>query len=245
MFGFGDMKVDDGTLAARSAEQRSGFARFRNTLAYDALTRLPLVLWFAICGSVMGQRLYDDAVAASVVDVKFVLDMAARASGIAFVLFVILALSIRRPAIARSAGIVPRLVAFGGTFSITALALFEPVPHSFGMAVASLVLMCTGYAFACYSIVHLGRSLSMMAEARKLVMTGPYGLVRHPLYAAEAIASVGLLLQYMSIAAVALWVVHIGLQLARIGYEEKILGQNFPEYQSYRRRVPRLIPRIS
>lgn len=236
--------MDDGSLAAERRDQRSGLERFRNSLAYDALTRLPLVIWFALCGSAMGQRLYLDAVAAPVVDAKLVLDLIARASGIAFVLLVILALSIRRPAIARTAGIVPRIVAFGGTFSITALAFFEPVPHSFGMSVASLVLMCTGYAFACYSVIHLGRSLSMMAEARKLVMTGPYGLVRHPLYAAEAIASFGLLLQYMSLPAVALWIVHIGLQLARIGYEEKILRQNFPEYENYGRRVPRLIPWI-
>ena len=229
-------------FAAVNADQRSGFARFRNSLAYDAVTRFPLVLWFAICAYAMGHRLYADASTAAVVDARLVLDMVARASGIGFVLIVILALSIRRPAIARSAGILPRLVAFGGTFSITALALFEPVPHSTGIALASLILMFSGYAFACYSVVHLGRSLSMMAEARKLVMSGPYGFVRHPLYAAEAIASIGLLLQYLSLPALALWVVHIGLQVARIGYEERILRQIFPEYENYGRRVPRLIP---
>ena len=234
--------MDDGTFLAERRDQLGGFARFRKSLVYDALTRFPLVLWFAFCGSAMGQQLYHDAVSAPVVDAKLVLDLVARASGIAFVLLVILVLSVRRPAIARTVGIVPRLVAFGGTFSITLFALFEPVPHSFGMSVASLLLMCTGYAFACYSVVHLGRSLSMMAEARKLVMSGPYGLVRHPLYAAEAIASLGLLLQYMSLPAVALWIVHIGLQLTRIGYEEKILRQIFPEYENYGQRVPRLIP---
>jgi protein-S-isoprenylcysteine O-methyltransferase Ste14 len=234
--------VDDARIAAGCMDQPGKLARFRSSLVYDAVMRLPLAIWFAICASAVGQRLYADVAAAPVVDAKLVLDVAARVSGIAFILIIILALSVRLPAIARSAGVLPRVVAFGGTFSLTALALFDPVPHSLPVAIASLVFMCVGYAFACYTLVHLGRSLSMMAEARKLVTSGPYAIVRHPLYAAEAIASFGLLLQYLSIETVALWLFHLALQLWRITYEEKILCQTFPEYADYSLRVSRLLP---
>ncbi|MES2713433.1 MAG: isoprenylcysteine carboxylmethyltransferase family protein [Pseudomonadota bacterium] len=231
-------------LSPTSTGQTSAFERFRTTLIYDAITRLPLVLWFAICAWGMGHRLYADFMAADTVDAKLVLDLLARATGMAFVLIVILALSLRRPAVARSAGILPRLVAFAGTFSLTPLALLAPVSQSLFVSAVSLILVCVGYIFACYTLLHLGRSLSMMAEARKLVISGPYAFVRHPLYTAEAIASLGLLLQYLTLPAVALWVFHIALQLTRIQYEETILSKTFPDYKNYAKRVPRLLPGV-
>ena len=228
--------------AGGSAGRRSGFERFRGSLLYDAATRLPLVVWFALCGLTMGERLLSDIAAAPAIDFALALDIVARSSAILFVSLVILVLTFRRPAVARAPGLLPRLVAFGGTFSVTALALFPLVPHSLAISAASLVLMCVGYGFACYSVLHLGRSLSMMAEARKLVTTGPYAIVRHPLYAAEAIASLGMLLQYLSAPAIALWVAHIGLQCWRMAYEERVLRQTFPEYGAYAARVARLVP---
>lgn len=219
------------SLVAVDGGGRGGLAGFRNSLAYDALARLPLVMWFAICGWSMGRRLLADLAAAPPVDAAFVLDMLARAGATAFVLLIVLVLCVRRPAIARASGPFPRIAAFAGTFSITPLALFAPVPHSAAVSAASLLLILGGYAFACYALMHLGRSLSMMAEARKLVTTGPYGIVRHPLYVAKAVASIGLLLQYLSPGAIALWLAHIVLQFCRMQYEEGVLRANFPEYE--------------
>src|SRR4051794_29743618 len=104
------------------SDGRGGLAGFRNSLAYDALARLPLVLWFALCGWTMGRKLLVDLAAAPLADATLVLDTLARASGIAFVLLIIMFLSVRQPAIARAPGLIPRIAAFGGTFSITTLA---------------------------------------------------------------------------------------------------------------------------
>jgi protein-S-isoprenylcysteine O-methyltransferase Ste14 len=140
--------------------------------------------------------------------------------------------------------LLPRLTASFGAFSITMLALFPKVDMSPAMAAVSLALILLGYGLACYTVAHLGRSLSMMAEARRLVTSGPYAVLRHPLYAAEAVASVGFLLQYLSLPAFALWAAHIALQCCRMYYEEQILRQTFPEYQSYSKRVARLVPGV-
>ena len=48
-------------------------------------------------------------------------------------------------------------------------------------------------------IFHLGRSFSIVPQARTLVRTGPYKFVRNPLYLAEEVALLGTLLQFYSL----------------------------------------------
>jgi protein-S-isoprenylcysteine O-methyltransferase Ste14 len=226
-------------------ERRLGsVAEFRNTLAYDVLARLPLALWFALCGGTMLRHLGADLDAAPDVTVALVLQVLARVAALGFITAVILALALRLPPVARAAGMLPRVVAFGGTFSLTALAFFPRVELTPLVAATSLVLILVGNGLACYALAHLGRSLSMMPEARRLVMTGPYAIVRHPLYVAEALASLGLLLQFLSPLAVCLWIAHLALQCGRMRNEETVLGGAFSDYEGYARRVPRLLPGI-
>ncbi|MGH9879888.1 MAG: methyltransferase family protein, partial [Pyrinomonadaceae bacterium] len=91
---------------------------------------------------------------------------------------------------------------------------------------------------------HLGRSFSLMAEARKLVTTGPYRIVRHPLYIFEAVASFGVMLQFSSLYTVIIFLAFCFLQFQRMKNEEAVLEMAFPEYQAYKLRTARLIPGI-
>lgn len=218
--------------------------RFRSTLAYDILTRIPLVLWLAICASVTMRRLMAECSAAPALDFAETVKLLAGIGGFGFILVMAGALCLRLRPTVRASGLLPRLTAIAGTFSITALGLLPRADLSPTAAVGSFLMICAGYALACYALWHLGRSLSMMAEARRLVMTGPYALTRHPLYTGEALASLGLLIQYLSPTAVVLWTAHIALQLCRMHYEEGLLRRAFTEYGGYAGRVARLIPGI-
>jgi len=76
------------------------------------------------------------------------------------------------------------------------------------------------------------------------VTDGPYRVVRHPLYVAEALSTLGVTLQLQQpLGALLAISIYLG-QFARMGYEEEVLERAFPEYADYRKRTFRLIPYI-
>jgi protein-S-isoprenylcysteine O-methyltransferase Ste14 len=82
----------------------------------------------------------------------------------------------------------------------------------------------------------------MLPEARRLVTSGPYSIIRHPLYVAEGVALFGLTLQYNSVWAWALFSLQCMFQFARMLNEEVVLSRAFPEYKDYAARTARLVP---
>ena len=83
-----------------------------------------------------------------------------------------------------------------------------------------------------------------MPEARRLVTTGPYALVRHPLYVVEEIGVVGLATQFAQPWAALLALASIALQVLRSEYEERVLLEAFPDYAEYRARTWRFVPYV-
>lgn len=142
-------------------------------------------------------------------------------------------------------GIRPRAAAILGGFLMCGLLLLNQrtdLPLMAQVAASSLVL--AGNGFAIYVLTHLGRSFSILPQSRKLVTSGPYQVVRHPLYLAEAVATVGAVIEFMSTWALILVIVQFSLQLIRINYEEIVLGETFPEYKTYSKQTWRLLPLI-
>jgi protein-S-isoprenylcysteine O-methyltransferase Ste14 len=97
---------------------------------------------------------------------------------------------------------------------------------------------------AVISLRKLGRSFSMMPEARKLITTGPYRIVRHPMYLSEEIAIAGIVIQNLSLYALALFTVHLWIQVQRMKHEENVLRNTFSEYDEVMGPRPRLIPHV-
>jgi protein-S-isoprenylcysteine O-methyltransferase Ste14 len=110
---------------------------------------------------------------------------------------------------------------------------------------AMVALTATGIAFAWWARIHLGRlwsgGVERMADHR-VVDTGPYALVRHPIYSGlimGAVATAGLQAKPWAIAGAVLFSLGFTLK-ARV--EERFLEQEIGGYDAYRRRVSMIVP---
>lgn len=94
---------------------------------------------------------------------------------------------------------------------------------------AGLGVTVLGAALALSALLHLGSSFSIEPEARALVMTGPYRFVRHPIYLAETLMIVGIVLGYARLSTLIGASCVVALQIYRIQMEEQLLGNAFHE----------------
>lgn len=110
----------------------------------------------------------------------------------------------------------------------------------------ALVVLAAGSAFSIWSLAHLGRRFGVLADARGLVTSGPYRLVRHPLYLGELTNLLGLVLAAERwVVPLVSWLALLGVQVVRAGYEERVLASAFDEYRTYAERVShRIVPGV-
>ena len=115
------------------------------------------------------------------------------------------------------------------------------------LAVVGVVLLLSGAVVAVAAGRALGKGMSPFPrppEGAPLVETGPYGIVRHPVYA----GGLGFFVGWSLIAgpvALALTLVLAVLWAGKIAVEERHLRAAHPGYDDYARRVPRrLVPGV-
>jgi protein-S-isoprenylcysteine O-methyltransferase Ste14 len=93
------------------------------------------------------------------------------------------------------------------------------------------------------AVLALGKSFSVLPEARALVTDGPYRWVRHPVYLGELGAFTGLVIASLTARNLIAGVIFTVAQTARMRFEERALTEEFPSYAHYAARTPLLIPR--
>jgi protein-S-isoprenylcysteine O-methyltransferase Ste14 len=118
-------------------------------------------------------------------------------------------------------------------------------PPTMGWTLAALVVI--GFAFTWAARLHLGplwSSTLAPTEAHRIVDTGPYAIVRHPVYAGLLLAALATAAERGRIEALAGAGVLIAALSLRAKLEERFLRRDVSDaaYAAYRARVPMLIP---
>src|SRR5205814_4206669 len=220
------------------------FAKFQHSRLYDLLMRVPLLgyaVFFATLQMAGFARYVHEADAARPLAL-YAIGMVMRLSTITFLLLLAAATILRARPTGKARGLEPRVSAFAGAFLVYIIPLYPRRELSAPAEMVSTLLVLFGSAAAVYTLLRLGRSFSLMAEARQLVTSGPYRLVRHPLYLAEELAIIGIFMQFLSLSTAFVLAVQIVFQLRRMHNEEAVLAESFPEYAAYRHRTARLLP---
>src|SRR5260221_7242496 len=215
------------------------------TRAYDLFIRGSVALWFLLLGIIFVRDIVGavDDIRASGLEVLGLAQLVSRVCLFAFFTLIAWLTLVRARPLAQAAGLQPRVSALLGCYLLCAFAFLTPNPN-IGAAfhIVSAVLLLIGNVLAVMILLRLGRSFSIMAEARRLVTDGPYAIVRHPLYLAELIATIGAFIQFASPPAALLVVAQLGFQVLRMRNEERVLLGSFPDYAAYKERTARLIP---
>jgi protein-S-isoprenylcysteine O-methyltransferase Ste14 len=147
-----------------------------------------------------------------------------------------------RPAPRATGGLLDGIVALASANLLIPLSLLPqrdllPYPVLIGMLLVANVL-------SWWALLRLRASFSLTPEARRLVTSGPYRFVRHPLYLAGFIVSLGLLGTIWSAPAVALFALYMAATVLRARAEDRVLRAAFPaEYAEYQRATGAFMPR--
>ena len=116
-----------------------------------------------------------------------------------------------------------------------------------GRAGVGLVLFALGLGFAIWARMSIGRNWGTpmtQKDEPELVTSGPYHLVRHPIYSGILVAGIG-----TAVALSWVWLTAVGLVgvyfLYSASVEERYLTEQFPdEYPVYKRSTKMLLPFI-
>jgi protein-S-isoprenylcysteine O-methyltransferase Ste14 len=118
-----------------------------------------------------------------------------------------------------------------------------PVPLA--VIIAGQIITVAGYWLVFWVMkTNSFAASTIQVEAGQLVVrSGPYAIVRHPMYLGMAITTVGMPLALGSYVALPLFALHVPLLMYRLIHEERTLCRDLPGYVEYCQLTPnRLLP---
>ncbi len=117
-------------------------------------------------------------------------------------------------------------------------------PWAVWIAAAVFLLAYLAYAEVLRENEYLSRTIEVQ-EGQKVIDTGMYGVVRHPMYAATTILFLAMPLVLGSPISFAILLLYVPLIVVRIRNEEKVLEEGLEGYKEYEKKVKyRLIPLV-
>jgi protein-S-isoprenylcysteine O-methyltransferase Ste14 len=150
----------------------------------------------------------------------------------------------------------PRQKWIQGLASLAFLAVFivAGFDHRASMSRVPLAAVIAGDAlvvlgmFVVFRVFRANTFTSAVVEVsrdQQLVSTGPYAVVRHPMYTGALVMMIGVPIALGSWWGLVPVAAMVAVIVARLLDEERLLATQLPGYVEYRRRVPhRLVPRV-
>ena len=118
-------------------------------------------------------------------------------------------------------------------------------PMPLGVVIAAAGVMLLGYLLYAEVLrenTYLSRTIEVQ-EGQRVIDSGLYGIVRHPMYSATLLLFLAMPLALGSLIALPIFLLYIPIIVARLLGEEKLLEAELPGYREYKQRVRwRLIP---
>ncbi|BDS51075.1 methyltransferase family protein [Rhodoluna lacicola] len=113
--------------------------------------------------------------------------------------------------------------------------------------VGGVLFIAPGIIILFFSIKQLGGSLTANPVPRdggKLIETGLYKYVRHPIYTGLLLATLGSCVQSMAVVKFFFWFLLLALLIYKARFEEKLLAAKYSTYTDYMKRTGRFVPRL-
>jgi len=133
-------------------------------------------------------------------------------------------------------GLVVMIGALVGLYEIGVLFTAQPI---------AIALQLIAIGLMVWARVTFGRR-SFHAAANPtvggLVTTGPYRIIRHPIYTAACLLGWAAIVVHWSLVGVALGILLLLGALVRMRCEEHLVKQKYPEYVEYARVTKRMVP---
>jgi protein-S-isoprenylcysteine O-methyltransferase Ste14 len=113
--------------------------------------------------------------------------------------------------------------------------------------IGGVLFIAPGLVILVVSFKNLGRSLTanpVPLENAKLIETGIYKYVRHPIYTGLLLAMLGSVVQSMAIVKFFVWLALLALLTYKAKFEETLLAKKYPGYTQYMKRTGRFLPKL-
>jgi protein-S-isoprenylcysteine O-methyltransferase Ste14 len=133
-------------------------------------------------------------------------------------------------------GLVVMVGALIGLYKIGVLFTAQPIAIALQLIAVGLLI---------WSRITFGRRSFHAAAnptAGGLVTTGPYRIIRHPIYTAACLFGWGPIVVHLSLVSVVLGILLLLGALVRMICEEQLVKQKYPEYVEYTKVTKRMVP---
>ncbi len=133
-----------------------------------------------------------------------------------------------------------------------AVVLTRPIQRFSYQTLVGAVVALSGFAVMAAALIVYHRAnrdsiiniVPTPHQRARLVTNGIYAYVRHPIYLGVVLVTAGILIWYATLPITILWVLIVAFLQIKSRHEESLLLERYDEYEGYRQRSGRILPRL-